>query len=298
MSKFGIDITYGLMKGLGKLPLKFHHGFGRFLSWFASSVLQYRKGVVYVNLARAFPDKNNRELEQIANDFYRHFGEVFAEAVWFAGATPKRLRKQKICRLTNPEVLAEAWKNSPSVMMLTSHCGNWELIGGIRSYNERPELDEVFDERHISIAYKQQSSKVWDEVLKKTRSSPVDHYQGLVETRQILRHVMEHRNEKRMYIFIADQRPYQTPVEVGEFMHQHTYGMVGGMKLAHKLKMAVVYLKMVRKAPGKYEMTFVPLAADASQCEPEELMKTYFHELEKEINETPANYLWSHKRWN
>ena len=29
----------------------------------------------------------------------------------------------------------------------------------------------------------------------------------------------------------------------------------------------------------------------------EDIVKMYYAELEKEINETPHNWLWSHKRW-
>ena len=51
------------------------------------------------------------------------------------------------------------------------------------------------------------------------------------------------------------------------------------------------------KARGKYEISFIKLCDDASRFEPEEIVRMYYAELEKEINETPFNWLWSHKRW-
>ena len=298
MNRTSVKLTYGLMRGLGKLPLGFHYRFASFFSWVMEKVMKYRKEVIYINLARAFPEKNAQEIDRLAKDFYRHFGEIVAEAIWFSAATPERLRKQQICTMLHPEVFSEAWKTGKSVMCLTSHTGNWELIGGLRSYNPDPSLDEAFDERHIAIAYKQQSSALWDEVLKISRTAPVDHFQGLVETKQILRYAVEHKNEQKLYIFIADQRPYASSTEVGEFMHQHTYGMLGSFKLAHKMGMPVFFSTMARKERGKYEMDFILLTEDASKEEPEQLMKRYFQLLEEEIKATPANYLWSHKRWS
>ena len=286
------------MRGLGKFPLSFHYKFADFFSWILRKVMKYRKEVVYINLSRAFPEKTCQEIEALAKAFYRHFGEIIVESIWFAAATPERLRKQQICTISHPEVLSEAWKTGRSVMWLTSHAGNWEIIGGLRSYNPDPSLDEAFDESHIAIAYKQQSSALWDEVLKINRTAPVDHFQGLVETKQILRYAVEHKNEQRLYIFIADQRPYATRTDIGEFMHQHTYGMLGSVKLAHKMGMPVFFSTMTRKERGHYEMDFIKLTDDASIEDPVDLLKRYFRLLEEEIKATPANYLWSHKRWS
>ena len=248
-------------------------------------------------MARAFPEKKYWEIIQLVRSFYLHFGEIVAETIWFAAADDARLRKQKICTVTNPEVLAKSYAESPSVMLMTSHCGNWELLGGIRSYNDNPLYDDLFDKDHLYIVYKQQTSDLWDEVLKRNRTAPIPGFKGLVETKKVLRFVLENRKQKGIYVFIADQSPYATKTDVGEFMHQQTKGMLGSFGLAHKLGMSVVYSKMVRTGRGHYDITFVPLVDDASKYAPEDIMVMYFRELEKELTATPANWLWSHKRW-
>jgi KDO2-lipid IV(A) lauroyltransferase len=48
---------------------------------------------------------------------------------------------------------------------------------------------------------------------------------------------------------------------------------------------------------GRYEMTFIPICEDASKTTPEDILRRYYDLLEQEINETPGNWLWSHKRW-
>ena len=73
--------------------------------------------------------------------------------------------------------------------------------------------------------------------------------------------------------------------------------MIGSMGVACKLSHAVVYLQMKRLKRGKYEMTFIPICDDASKTTPEAILRRYYDLLEQEINETPGNWLWSHKRW-
>jgi KDO2-lipid IV(A) lauroyltransferase len=54
---------------------------------------------------------------------------------------------------------------------------------------------------------------------------------------------------------------------------------------------------MQRVKRGHYDLSFIPICDDASKMTPEELIRKYYDMLEAEIRETPANWLWSHKRW-
>ena len=115
----------------------------------------------------------------------------------------------------------------------------------------------------------------------------------------IVEQIVKHKDEKRLYIYPTDQAPYKNAGKhpIGEFMHQPTNVMLGSVGVACKLAHAVVYMKMRRLERGKYEMTFIPICKDASLMPPEEMMRKYYDLLEQELNETPCNWLWSHKRW-
>ena len=80
-------------------------------------------------------------------------------------------------------------------------------------------------------------------------------------------------------------------------MHQQTNAMLGSVGLACKFSHSVMYMKMKRVERGKYEMSFINICDDASKMAPEDIMRKYYDLLEAEINETPCNWLWSHKRW-
>jgi KDO2-lipid IV(A) lauroyltransferase len=84
---------------------------------------------------------------------------------------------------------------------------------------------------------------------------------------------------------------------IGTFLSQPTFAMLGSAGVANKLGHAVVYMKMKRVQRGRYEMTFVPICDNASELTPEVIIRKYFDILEEEIRETPHNWLWTHKRW-
>ena len=298
----GVKITEMLMRLLALQPLKMHYFWGRCLSWFVSGPMHYRRDVVMINLARSFPEKKYSELRKIADDFYKHFGDLFAETFWFAGShDTKRLRDSHICEMEHADVLNRLYNDCPGVIVLTSHLGNWELTGGILNYVYAPDKVD-FGEKNTTVVYKELSNSFWDKVFGDNRCAPIakeNKETCYVESRKILRFVIAHRNEKRLYIFPTDQCPYKyaSAHTVDNFMHQPTLTMTGGAALAHKFGFAVVYMAFKKKEDFGYKMSFREICPDASKFTPEDIMNKFYSYLEEDVNAQPENYLWTHKRW-
>ncbi len=299
MRKFGVKLARGAVKVIGRLPLKVHYIFAGFITWILRDVMRYRNDVVMTNLARSFPEKKYWDLNPIYNDFYKHLGELFVEAIWFGASDYKRLYNSGLVTITNPEVFNDMFNKTPNVTVMFSHCGNWELLGGFLGYRTATGEKIVIEEKHIRVVYKELHSKFSDEFFKLNRVNPLEKVGTSceIESSKILRTAIKNRNEKSVYIYIADQYPYMSAYEVGEFLSQPTLAMLGSAGVAHKLGHSVLYLKMKASGRGHYKMTFVPICEDASKMTPEEITRKYFDILEEEIRETPHNWLWTHKRW-
>ena len=110
---------------------------------------------------------------------------------------------------------------------------------------------------------------------------------------------MRNKDKRKVYIYPTDQAPYKKAGKhpIGEFLHQETNVMLGSVGIACKFSHSVMYMKMKRVDRGHYETTLIPICRDASQMTPEDIMRKYYDLLEEEINETPHNWLWTHKRW-
>lgn len=301
MKKFAVNIIRGILVILSKLPLKFHYFMGDILAWLARNVIRYRYDVVMTNISRSFPEKKYNEISKIAKDFYRHFGEIVAEAIWFSGSSYKRLYKSGIVTITNPELVSGMFENSPSLTVLSTHCGNWELMGGFLGYRRPDDFQYAFGEEQISVVYKRLASDVADEVFKRNRVSPLEVVgtECELESSQVMRFSIRNKDTKRVYIYPNDQAPYWKAAKhpIGKFLNQETNAMAGSLGVACKLAHAVVYMKMKHVGRGRYEMSFIPICDDASKHTPEELVRKYYDILEEEIVETPYNWLWTHKRW-
>lgn len=299
-AKIGYGLLYAVTRPLAALPLGFHHACGHFFGWLAGSVLHYRRDVVMTNLARSFPEKKYDELKQIRKQFYRHFGNVFCEAIWFGGCrNPKRLIKSGIVEITNPELINECCDSGRSVFVMSSHVGNWELYGGYEYYAQNPKFH--FDVWSIVEVYKRLSSPVWNKFIDTNRKAPIKdrkHFDGVVESGDIMRYAIQHKADFRLYNFITDQYPYTDhKVRVRDFMHQETYSMEGIVSLARKFKLPVMYLNMAEESEGHYKMTYTKICDDASTMESIDILNKYYECLEADINAQPWNYLWTHKRW-
>ena len=289
----------GLLYASGSLPLGVHRFNARIIAFLSRYVIRYRLGVVRDNLTHAFPDKSKAEIRALENDFYKHFADLIVETVWFGACRdPRRLRKAGIVRIANPEVINSLYEKAPGVVSLYSHCGNWELLGGIGNYSDVP---TCFTEENTCFVYREMKNKAWDEAMRYNRCAPVDPetFTGYIETEQLVRYVFSHRGEKKLYNINTDQRPYfYSPANIKVmFMGRVCKTMTGGAALARKFRMAVCYLGMRRLPGGKYEMVHIPICEDASKMEVGDIMKRYYELLEADIKADPANYLWTHKRW-
>ena len=302
MHKLGVFLLKVPLRLLGLLPLRVHYALGRFLSWLAESVVRYRRDVVMHNLTKAFPEKNVWDLKPIRKAFYQHFGELVAEAVWFGGCrNAKRLRRARLVEVENPEVAARLFEAAPSMVVMYSHCGNWELYGGIESYNytDKP---LPFNEQNFCVVYRELSSRAWDEVMRDNRFAPLKdrkHFPGYIETKDLIRYAYSHRDEKKIYNVNTDQRPYfESPANMDvDFFGQQVQTMTGAAALARKLGMSVAYLSMRRERRGHYVMRYEPICEDASKLGVAEIMQQYYRLVEADIRQQPENYLWTHQRF-
>ncbi len=292
-----------LMSLFAALPLKVHYWNAKGFAWLIRSVLRYRRDDVMINLARSFPELKYKELKKISKRFYQHFADILVEAVWFGGCSPERFHRQRIVEIADMEPFSHLYDNSSSVMLMTSHCGNWELHGGYiqSNYSGAP---MPMREDNCCVVYKKLSSEVWNEIMGENRCATLTkkgkkNFHGYIESNDIIRYVLEHRDEKKFYLINTDQSPYYNAktFAVVDFLNQKTATMTASAALARKCHMSVAFLGMKTDRRGHYILECHPICIDAAQMETEEILKRYYALLEADIREQPFNYLWTHRRW-
>lgn len=291
-----------LLFPLSLLPLRVHYALAKVLSWLACNLISYRKQEVLINLSRSFPELETRDIKSLCKEFYAHFSELIVETIWFGGCrNPERLRKAGIVRVVNAQTLDIPESRSRGAVIMYSHCGNWEILGGIENYFSE-DSPCPFREDNFCVVYKEMSSAAWDAVMRDNRFAPLKdrkNFPGYIESKTLVRYVFEHRSEIKYYNINTDQRPYYSGsdnIEVS-FMGRRCRTMSASAALARKFSLPVYFLRMTRESRGHYLLEYVPICRNASEMGVQEIMDRYYELLEADIRRQPANYLWTHRRW-
>ncbi|MBR4756595.1 MAG: lysophospholipid acyltransferase family protein, partial [Bacteroidales bacterium] len=229
---------------------------------------------------------------------------VLAEAVWFGGCrNPERLRKKHLVEYSNIGDFEEAYTSGKGIVVLNSHFGNWELLGGCLNYDYRsePSRPEGLEPDDIIFVYKPLGSKMWDGIMRENRCAPVLNlgYKGYISTSRVLRHVLENKDRKLVVNMLSDQCPYRdsTAEMTVDFLHQETRTMFGGASIAAKFGFSVFYMSLFPVRKGRYEWRFERICSDASEMTAQDIMQKYYDLLQADIEAVPWCYLWTHKRW-
>ena len=297
--KIGKFLLQGFIKLIGKCPLGFHHFNARWIGWCIEDVCKYRAGLVEVNLANAFPEKSQLDRDKIKHQFYVHFAKIFLEAAWFSACNKERLRKSHIAEIINPELLNRLYDQRPSIMIMSSHSGNWEIMGGACNYSYKEDFH--FNDLDICSVYRQLSNQMMNEIMEDIRLAVISDrkaFTGYMESRNVLRYVFKNKDKKKIYLFTTDQRPYFSGSDHMKvtFMNRPCYAMSASAGVAKKFGMAVVYQRMLERKGG-YDIEYIPICEDASKMSVEEMVDKYYRLLEEDLRTQPYNYLWTHNRW-
>lgn len=247
-------------------------------------VFKYRRKVVKENLYHAFPSKSAAELNAIEKDYYKFLSSLFVEIIKMKSISKKELNKR--VKFKNADLVEAYLQNNESVLFCSSHYGNYEWVCMAIGLN--------FSGQHYPI-YKPLSSAAFDQWFLTMRSKFGN---NMVAMRQTLRSIQASKNTASMFTFGSDQAPSkEESIYWTRFLNQETSVQLGIEKIAKKTNRPVFYLKINYLERGYYEVDCVPICLQPDQTRQFEITEAHTHFLEEMIEEKPAYWLWSHRRW-
>ena len=277
---------------LSMLPLKVHYAFSGFIAWLLHSVLHYRRSTVTANIARSFPEMTYREIETTARDFYHNLGDVIVESVWSLTASTEKIGRQ--VRITGTDTLNRIMDLNRNAVIMVGHLGNWEIFTGLPDLRSRYGIN--IDNRDFVYVYKKPSSRTAEKIISAIRTRHGSC--SIIESRNILRHIIRHREGRQAFFFICDQNPHSGATRfVADFLNQKTYMIEGPENIAVKMGMPVLYCGLIRHGRQDNEAHFELITDNAAGCPEGYVTSEFARLLEKDIKEHKATWLWSHKRW-
>ena len=119
----------------------------------------------------------------------------------------------------------------------------------------------------------------------------------VVEMNDLVKYIFGNKKCK-MIALISDQNPTvnEKTKWISFFNHQVPVAD-GPEKIAKKFNYPVLFCDIQKVSNGYYNITFEILEDNPQESKDGDITKKFFKRLEKQINDDPNNYLWSHNRW-
>jgi len=285
MQRLAYIIIYPILWLLSNLPMRILYWKSTALYYLVYYIIGYRKKVVKGNLKLVFPEKSQQEINAIARQFYQHLCDMIFETIKSLTISEKELAKR--FQFTNLEYLTNLYAEGRSGFLMCGHYASWEwsgLLGKITPY------------KGIAV-YKKMDNPYFDALVKRIRGR----FGGIiVQNSQIARVLYRSfkKGEQTLTLVLSDQTPKKGSYkERQEFMGIEVPVFTGTEELAKLMDFATIYFKIEKVKRGYYQATFIPLAENPKDYPDYQITRMFLSEIENQIHEAPAYYLWSHKRW-
>ena len=252
-------------------------------SFLISNIFFYRKDIIRSNINSAFNKTSKQGKRKIYYNFRRYFINLILEIVKMISAD-KNFYKRRI-KINNLSILDEYYDKKQSIILMMGHHNNWEWAGQIISIRSK--------QKFVSV-YKKLSNLFFDNLMSKIRER---NGTKVIEMNDIIKYLYEDK-ECKIIGLIADQNPVvNNNTQWIDFFNQNVPVINGPEKIARKMNFPVLFCNMKKINDGYYDITLEHIHDNPKFSDQGDITKKFFKRLEKQINDDPNNYLWSHNRW-
>ena len=281
---------------LNVLPQKLSLKIGRLLGVLFYKIDKKHRKHTLNNLKIAFPDKSEKELNDISVKFYKNLGMVFVEIF--------RLDKYNESNIDYfVESNFDSVKNiygKQGILLLTAHFGNWELLAktfGLKDYKgnvlARP-LDNSYIEK---ILYKLRTGS-GNKVIY-NRENAVKNIISALNANEIVGFLPDENASKRIGVFV-------------DFFGVKACTMPGMANIAAKTKLPVIpaFIVRINEKDGskngdanysKHRLIIEPPLdikyTGDRKTDTMNILKMFNEKIEDIIKRYPEQWFWIHNRW-
>lgn len=248
-------------------------------------VFKYRRQVVWQNLEKSFPEKSELELRVIEKKFYKHLSDLFVETFKALSISRSELRKRVVFSEKFKKTFDHYYQNQQGSVVVMGHVGNWEWSCLAFSDGFKQGIDGL---------YHPITNKGFDHLMLKLRSR---FGARLIDMHQLPRLLPVLKRSCTALSFIADQTPSHNNAYWTSFLNQDTAVFLGTERIAAKLNWPVIYVSVTKPKRGHYAIDCTVLSEHPDTLAAGTISEWHTRLLEKDIQQTPYLWLWSHRRW-
>ncbi len=285
------DLLYGALRaflaGGGALPLSWLRLAGRASGRLALALATTERRRAVKSLAAAFPELPERDRRKLLRASASHFGATLAEVAFLWNASPRRVGR--LFTISGLEHLEKARRAGRGAVLVTGHCGNWELLNAALGLSGIPmtiAVRELYDPRLDRVATRLRA-RFGTEVVAR------GHGAG--------RRLAEALLENRVVGLLIDQDIRDIPGVFVPFFGRPAWTPSGAAMLAINTAAPVVPAFIHRRPDGTHHVAvYPPLPVPAARSRDEavrELTAAATAAIEAQVRAHPEQWVWMHRRW-
>ena len=271
---------------LEKLDWNTACAFGERIGELGYAPLGIRRHVVEKQIAAAFPELSDEDIERTARAAYRHLGRNAVEAALMSRRGPQGVLAL-VERVDGWEHVEAATAGGRAAIGVAAHHGNWEMLGGfLAAKGLRPE-----------VVVRGMDNRLFEDYLNANRAKlgiDVVHDSGAV------RHMTRSLREGRFVCLLADQGVLGLASSFVPFFGRPAKTPRGFAVFALRFEVEAVFMDLLRLPNGKFRAVFEPIRIERTgdrERDIDAMVARYSQILEKWVREYPEQYFWQHKRW-
>jgi len=273
-----------LIRLLSRTPLCVLYGLAGCVYLLAYYVFRHRRHVIGAQLDKVFPDRSESERRRIHREFLKNYCQVMVEILKGASIPGRELIART--RIADVAPVRRFLDAGQSVLLLTSHMGNWEwLLQAVTL-----QLGFPVDAAYKPIRYARGERLM---LALRTRFGA-----RLVPAKEVLPDFLRRRAIVHLLAMNADQTP--SPTERHHwtrFLGQDTAFYLGAEQIARATRLPIFYVRMQRLRRGFYAVELCELWDGRERTDPGELTDRYARACEQDVLARPADWLWTYRRW-
>jgi KDO2-lipid IV(A) lauroyltransferase len=270
-------------RAVGALPVPVALALGRGLGAGAYACLGRARRLALAHVAIAFPDLDEPARRALVRATFRHAGMAYAElAAW------RRLAADPdYVRIERKDLLDDALRAGRGCLVVTGHCGNWELLASRIASLGVP----------LTVVARRVNDERFDALIRGYRGGAGMEIL-LRDDPRFLAAVRDALGRNRVVALLIDQDSAGGGVFV-PFFGRLAHTPPGAAILAFRTKAPVLASFIRRRPDGGHLITFetMPVPPSAGAGKVTELTATFTAAIEAAIRRAPAEWVWWHERW-
>jgi len=260
------------------MAVKIARAFGAFLFL----ILKRRRNITLENLRKAYPEKSEAEIKNIARNVFENLAHLALEFI----CIPK-LARMNFIRNSNEDRPQKVLEQKKGLLLVISHLTSWEVMAVASCMAGLP----------MHAVARPIKNKFMYRYIKKLRGygglQSIDKTGALKRTRKLLL-------ENQVICFMNDQHERQGSVQV-QFFGRTCLASSFVAQMALRWDVPVIFMHAYRDQDNRvitdYDEPFKLVRTGNDEADAQANTQLFTKRIEERIRQMPGNWLWMHRRW-